>query len=542
MVLVYSMATSAFRDQIPKTAGLRKIVSVFQQEHYLENYVQAIFDSIGQVKGETLIIGGDGRYYNGVATQKIITLAVANGLRRVVIGKNGILSTPAASNLIRKYGAKCGIILSASHNPGGPTGDFGVKYNIANGGPAPDKYLDAVCRVTQAIFRYQWAEVPTVDLSRMGELKVGDTTLEIVDPVLDYAALLESIFDFASLRRLFEGGFRLHYDAMHAVTGPYAKEIFEVRLGAEAGTVSNSIPLPDFGGQPPDPGPLHSKALFDLMSDPSKCPDMAAASDGDGDRHLVLGKHGAVSASDALAIFAANARLIPRYSTGLRGVARSMPTSRAVDAVAERLRIPLFETGTGYKFFGNLLDAGKVTFCGEESGGIGADHVREKDGLWAILFWLSIVAARRQSIQDVVTEHWAQYGRQYFLRHDFEFSEPSEIAGVLDRLKRRATTLKGRKFGNLVVWSAENFCYSDPVDRWDSPNEGLRIVFEGGGRAVLRMSGTGTSGGTLRMYFDRHEREPGKFALDPADALFSVIDAANHIMRNKLGAPSATSL
>ena len=520
--------TTPYQDQKPGTSGLRKKVPVFQQEHYAENFIQSVFDSLEGFAGETLVIGGDGRFYNREVIQKAIAMAAANGFGRVIVGQGGILSTPAASNIIRKYGAFGGLILSASHNPGGPREDFGIKYNVGNGGPAPEKITDAIFSRTKVIDRFRIAEFGPVDLDRTGSFEAGGMTIEVIDPVADYAALMETLFDFAAIRKLFAGGFRMAFDAMHAVTGPYAKEILERRLGAPEGTARNFVPLPDFGGHHPDPNLVHAKALYDEMMGPD-APDFGAASDGDGDRNLIIGKGIFVTPSDSLAMLAANAHLAPGYAGGLKGIARSMPTSAAADRVAEKLGIGMYETPTGWKFFGNLLDAGMATICGEESAGTGSDHVREKDGLWAVLLWLNILAVRGESARAIVEAHWAEYGRNYYSRHDYEEVETAAANGLVEELRGKLATLPGQRFGDLVVAEADDFAYHDPVDGSVSRNQGIRILFEVGSRVVFRLSGTGTSGATLRVYIERYEPDPARHDLDTQEALADLIAAADAI-------------
>ena len=523
-----SVETRPYQDQKPGTSGLRKKVPVFQQEHYAENFIQSVFDSLEGFAGQTLVIGGDGRFYNREVIQKAIAMAAANGFGRVIVGQGGILSTPAASNIIRKYGAFGGLILSASHNPGGPHEDFGIKYNVGNGGPAPEKITDAIFARTKVIDRFHIADFDPVDLDRTGTFEAGGMTIEVIDPVADYAALMETLFDFAAIRKLFAGGFRMAFDAMHAVTGPYAKEILERRLGAPEGTARNFVPLPDFGGHHPDPNLVHAQALFDEMMGPD-APDFGAASDGDGDRNLIIGKGIFVTPSDSLAMLAANAHLAPGYSGGLKGIARSMPTSAAADRVAEKLGIGMYETPTGWKFFGNLLDAGMATICGEESAGTGSDHVREKDGLWAVLLWLNILAVRGESARAIVEAHWAEYGRNYYSRHDYEEVETAAATRLVDELRGKLATLPRQRFGELVVAEADDFAYHDPVDGSVSRNQGIRVLFEGGSRVVFRLSGTGTSGATLRVYIERYEPDPARHGLDTQEALADLIAAADAI-------------
>ncbi|HWL56484.1 MAG TPA: alpha-D-glucose phosphate-specific phosphoglucomutase, partial [Paracoccus sp. (in: a-proteobacteria)] len=501
---------------------------VFMGPHYLENFTQSVFDAIGGVDGKTLILGGDGRYFNDRAVQVILRMAAANGAARVIVGQGGLLSTPAASNLIRKRGADGGVILSASHNPGGIDEDFGMKFNGANGGPAPESVTDLIFARTKELTEYRIVETGDLDLSTLGEAAIGGTVVEIVDPVADYAELMGELFDFEAIRNLFIGGFRMRFDAMHAVTGPYATEILERRLGAPEGTVINGTPLPDFGGGHPDPNPVWAASLVEEMF-AKDAPDFAAASDGDGDRNMILGRGIYVTPSDSLAVLAANASLAPAYEGGLAGIARSMPTSRAADRVAAKLGVECHETPTGWKFFGNLLDAGRVTICGEESAGTGSDHVREKDGLWAVLLWLNILARRIEPVEQIMAAHWLQFGRNYYSRHDYE-AVPSERANALiQRLRDIADELPGQQFQGLTVESADDFAYHDPVDGSVSKNQGIRIGFADGSRVVLRLSGTGTEGATLRVYLERYEPESGRHDLPVEEALAPVIAAAEEI-------------
>ena len=524
--------TTPFTDQKPGTSGLRKKVTVFQSAHYLENFVQAIFDTIAAPAGSTLVLGGDGRYYNREAIQIILKMAAANGFGKVLVGQGGILSTPAASAVIRKYSTYGGIILSASHNPGGPDGDFGIKYNTANGGPAPEKITEAIYARSKVLESYKISVAPDVALDQTGNYTLGEMKVEVIDPVADYAELMESLFDFAAIRTLIGGGFRLCFDAMHAVTGPYAREILEKRLGAPVGSVINGVPLPDFGGGHPDPNLTYAHELVEIMYG-AEAPDFGAASDGDGDRNMILGRRFFVTPSDSLAIIAANAALAPGYAAGLAGVARSMPTSAAADRVAARLGIPCYETPTGWKFFGNLMDAGKVTLCGEESFGTGSSHVREKDGLWAVLFWLNILASRRQSVEDIVLSHWAEYGRNVYSRHDYE-GLPSDAANALmAHLKAQFEQLPGQRFGSYQVKFCDDFSYTDPIDGSVSTGQGLRIIFEDGSRIVFRLSGTGTEGATLRLYLEAFESDPAKHRIDAQQALAGLIDIAHDLSQLK---------
>jgi len=526
--MIKEVATTPYDDQKPGTSGLRKKVPVFQQEHYAENFIQSVFDSLEGFKGETLVVGGDGRFYNREVIQKVIAMAAANGFGRVIVGRGGILSTPAASNIIRKYKAFGGLILSASHNPGGPHEDFGIKYNIGNGGPAPEKITDAIFARSKVIDRFKIAELGMIDIDTLGESRAGEMTIQVIDPVTDYAELMETLFDFDAIRALFRSGFRMAFDAMHAVTGPYAKEILENRLGAPSGTARNFVPLPDFGGHHPDPNLVHAKHLYDEMMG-TDAPDFGAASDGDGDRNLIIGKGIFVTPSDSLALLAANAHLAPGYKAGLKGIARSMPTSGAADRVADKLGIGMYETPTAWKFFGNLLDAGLATICGEESAGTGSDHVREKDGLWAVLLWLNVLAVRGESVKEIVTKHWAEFGRNYYSRHDYEEVESEAANRLMEELRAKLPGLPGTSVaGRTIAW-ADDFAYHDPVDKSVSRNQGIRVLFEGGSRVVFRLSGTGTSGATLRVYIERFEPDSARHALETQDALKDLIAAAEAI-------------
>jgi phosphoglucomutase len=526
--VIRTVETKPFDGQKPGTSGLRKKVGVFQTHHYLANFVQSIFDALEGYQGKTLVIGGDGRFYNREAIQIAIKMAAAAGFGRVIAGKGGILSTPATSHLIRKYQTFGGIILSASHNPGGPDGDFGIKYNIGNGGPAPEKITDAIFARTKTINAYRISDAPDIDLDRIGDTKVDGMTVSVVDPVADYQALMEQLFDFNALRALFASGFRMRFDAMNAVTGPYAHAILEGALGAAPGTVINGTPLPDFGGHHPDPNLVHAKALYDLMMGPD-APEFGAASDGDGDRNLIIGRGQFVTPSDSLAVLAANAHLAPAYAKGLAGVARSMPTSAAADRVAAKLGIRHFETPTGWKFFGNLLDAGLATLCGEESAGTGSNHVREKDGLWAVLLWLSVVAARKQSVAEIMGAHWREYGRNYYTRHDYEDVETDRANSVVAHLKSQLATLPGTLTGGLKVVQADDFAYDDPVDGSRTTGQGIRIIFDGGARIVYRLSGTGTVGATLRVYIEHFEADHSRLDIPTQEALARLIAIARDL-------------
>ena len=532
---IQRIATRPIAGMKPGTSGLRKKVTEFAQGLYLANFVQSVFNAVRPAAGFgglSLVVGGDGRYYNREAIQTVLRIAAANGFARALVGADGILSTPAASCVIRRHGAFGGLILSASHNPGGPDGDFGIKFNTANGGPASEKITDAIYAQTLAITEILSIDAPAIELSRVGRQRLGELLVEVIDPVADYVALMREIFDFDALRRQFAAGFRLAFDAMHAVTGPYARAIFERELGAPDGTVRNGVPLPDFGGHHPDPNLVHARDLFELMmgrNPHERAPDLGAASDGDGDRNLIIGRGIFVSPSDSLAMLAANAHLVPAYRGGIVGVARSMPTSRAVDRVAARLGVPCFETPTGWKFFGNLLDAGRITLCGEESAGTGSNHVREKDGVWAVLLWLSILAARGQSVQQIAAQHWATYGRNYYTRHDYEGLDTATAQALMKDLAETLPALAGQTIGGRRVAIGDDFCYTDPVDGSVSKNQGLRIVFDDGSRIVYRLSGTGTSGSTLRVYVERYESDPSRLAQDTQQALADLVAAADQI-------------
>ncbi|MCC6929128.1 MAG: alpha-D-glucose phosphate-specific phosphoglucomutase [Gemmatimonadaceae bacterium] len=526
-----TVPTTPFAGQAPGTSGLRKKVTVFQQPHYLENFVQATFDAVQLPAGATLVVGGDGRYYNREAIQVVLKMAAANGVARAIVGREGILSTPAASHLIRKRPADGGIILSASHNPGGPDGDFGIKFNMATGGPAPEKVTGAIAARTLALSAYRIEEAPDVPLGTLGVHHVGALAVEVIDPVGEYADLMESLFDFPAIRALLSGGrFRMRFDAMHAVTGPYATEILERRLGAAAGTVINGTPLPDFGQGHPDPNLTYAHDLVAELFG-ADAPDFGAASDGDGDRNMILGRHFFVTPSDSLAILAANATLAPGYRGGIAGVARSMPTSGASDRVAAALGIAAFETPTGWKFFGNLLDAGSVTLCGEESFGTGSNHVREKDGVWAVLFWLNILAARGESVESIVRAHWRRFGRNYYTRHDYEEVDATAARAIVDQARAEGQRLIGTPLAGDVLTVVDDFAYHDPVDGTTSANQGLRLLFASGARIVFRLSGTGTAGATLRLYVESYESDPDRQAMDAQVALGAYLAAALQVSR-----------
>jgi len=525
---IEAVSTQPFEGQRPGTSGLRKKVKVFQQAHYLENFVQSVFDSIGDFSGQTLVLGGDGRYYNREAIQTILKMAAANGFSKVLVGQGGILSTPAASAVIRKYHAYGGLILSASHNPAGPDDDFGIKYNIGNGGPAPEAVTEAIYTRTQDIRFYDIIECDDADLDHIGSFELVGMQVEVIDAVADYAELMQTLFDFDAIRALLAGDFSMSFDAMHAVTGPYGKAILEGMLGAPAGTVINGEPKEDFGGGHPDPNLTYAHELVDILYG-ADAPDFGAASDGDGDRNMILGNHFFVTPSDSLAVMAANATLVPGYASGINGIARSMPTSAAADRVAEALGLDCYETPTGWKFFGNLMDAGKVTLCGEESFGTGSDHVREKDGLWAVLFWLNILAVRKESVEAILLEHWRKYGRNYYSRHDYEGVDSAAAVTVLQHVRDQFDTLPGTELAGRTVGSCDDFAYTDPVDGSVSENQGVRILFEDGSRIIFRLSGTGTSGATIRLYLESYEADQSKHGLDAQDALADMIIAAGEV-------------
>jgi phosphoglucomutase len=536
-----TVATQPFLDQKPGTSGLRKKVSAFQQPHYLENFVQSIFDSIAAPQGSTLVLGGDGRFYNRQAIQIILKIAAANGFGRVMVGRGGILSTPAASCVIRKYQTFGGIILSASHNPGGPDGDFGIKFNSSNGGPATETVTEAIFAKSKTISQYRMLDAGDVQIDNIGNSMLGEMAVEVIDPVHDYAELMKSLFDFPAIKAMLAEGFRIKFDAMHAVNGPYAVEILQRRLGAPADSLMNAVPLEDFGGGHPDPNLTYAHDLVEIMYG-DDAPDFGAASDGDGDRNMILGKHFFVTPSDSLALLAANATLAPAYKKGLAGVARSMPTSAAVDRVAQALNIPCFETPTGWKFFGNLMDAGKVTLCGEESFGTGSDHVREKDGLWAVLFWLNILAVRRQPVEKIVLEHWARFGRNVYSRYDYE-GLPNEAAqGVMSHLQASFSSLGGAAFGKYTVKLCDDFSYTDPVDGSVSSKQGVRIIFSDGSRIIFRLSGTGTEGATLRIYLEAYDADVANHKLDAQVVLKELVQIALQIsqLKQRTGRDKAT--
>ncbi|NOU24764.1 MAG: alpha-D-glucose phosphate-specific phosphoglucomutase [Methylotenera sp.] len=528
---IQNIQTTPFNDQKPGTSGLRKKVKVFQQAGYLENFVQSIFDTLEIPSGATLALGGDGRYFNRQAIQTIIRIAAANGFARVLVGQAGILSTPASSHVIRKYKTFGGIVLSASHNQGGINGDFGIKYNISNGGPAPEKITDSIFELSKKITEYKISDLPEIDVDTIGETTFdgGKFTVKVIDAVQDYADLMQELFDFSAIKKLLVSGFRMQFDAMHAVTGPYAKEIFGKRLGAPASSLMNCTPSEDFAGGHPDPNLTYAEDLVKIMFAGESSPDFGAASDGDGDRNMILGKNFFVTPSDSLAVLAANATLVPAYKKGIAGVARSMPTSGAVDRVATKLNIPAYETPTGWKFFGNLMDAGKVTLCGEESFGTSSSHVREKDGLWAVLFWLNILAVKQTSVEQILMAHWAEFGRNVYSRHDYE-AIPTEAANsVIAHIKSQFSSLPNQTFGAYQVKTCDDFSYHDPIDGSVSKNQGIRILFDDGSRIVFRLSGTGTEGATIRIYLEAFDPDTKNHHLDAQVALAEMIKIALQI-------------
>ncbi len=502
------IVTKPFSDQKPGTSGLRKKTRVFLQPHYIENFIQSIFDALRKTgpadfSEQTLVLGGDGRFYNRAALQIILKIAAGNSFGKIMVGRGGLVSTPAMSAIIRRHSALGGILLTASHNPGGIEADFGVKYNIHNGGPAPEAFTEKIYSETQKIDRYFTLDWPDIDIDSNGAAKMGNSHVAIIDPLEDYVAVMGELFDFDALRRLFQSGFRMVFDAMHGVTGIYAKEIFEKRLKAPAGTVIRETALVDFGGLHPDPNLAHAEELVKIMS-AENAPDFGAACDGDGDRNMILGRNIFISPGDSLAVIAQHAReCIPGYSAGLSGVARSMPTSTAVDRVAENMKTPCYETPTGWKYFGNLMDAGKCTICGEESFGTGSAHIREKDGIWAVLSWLAILAVKRRSIAEIIKEHWQIYGRSYFQRHDYEGLDSQTANQAMDELRAKLNSLPGKQLAGSTVASADDFQYTDPVDGSVSARQGIRIILRDGSRIISRLSGTGTTGATLRLYFER---------------------------------------
>lgn len=529
--------TQPYGDQKPGTSGLRKKVKIFQQANYLENFVQSLFDTLVVPNGAVLVVGGDGRYHNRQAIQTIISMAAANGFSRVLVGQGGILSTPAASHVIRKYKTFGGMVLSASHNQGGIHGDFGIKYNIGNGGPAPEKITDEIFAKSKVITEYKVSDLPLVDIDTIGETQFSGIadgerfTVEVIDAVKDYADLMQSLFDFKTIRQLLASGFEMKFDAMHAVTGPYAKEIFVNRLHAPVDCLMNCEPSEDFGGGHPDPNLTYAEDLVNIMFAGENALDFGAASDGDGDRNMILGQNFFVTPSDSLAVLAANATLVPAYRDGIAGVARSMPTSGAVDRVAAKLNVPSFETPTGWKFFGNLMDAGKVTLCGEESFGTSSSHVREKDGLWAVLFWLNVIAVKHMSVEAILKAHWLEYGRNVYSRHDYE-AIPTEAANsVIAHIKSQFTSLPGQVFGQYTVKSCDDFSYHDPIDGSVSHHQGIRVLFTDGSRIVFRLSGTGTEGATLRIYLEAYEPDSTKHHLDAQVALAEMIQIAMQISK-----------
>ncbi|MGV3583387.1 MAG: alpha-D-glucose phosphate-specific phosphoglucomutase [Methylophilus sp.] len=538
---IKEVSTQPFLDQKPGTSGLRKKVKIFQQAHYLENFVQSIFDSLDIPQGAILTLGGDGRFYNAQAIQTIIKMAAASGFSKVLVGQHGILSTPAASHVIRKYKTFGGIILSASHNPGGPDDDFGIKYNTPNGGPAPEKVTDGIFAKSKVIAQYKIADLPDVNIADLNTTELDGFVVQVIDPVKDYADLMQSMFDFSAIKHMLAAGFSIKFDGMHAVTGPYAKEIVVNRLKAPDTSLMNCEVSENFGGGHPDPNLTYAEELVEIVYGP-QAPDFAAASDGDGDRNMILGKGFFVTPSDSLAVIAANAHLIPAYQNGIAGVARSMPTSGAVDRVAEKMGIPCFETPTGWKFFGNLMDADKVTLCGEESFGTGSNHVREKDGLWAVLCWLNILAAKKQSVEAIVKAHWAEFGRNVYSRHDYENVPTDQANAVMTHIKEHFAVLTNRSFGRYTIKTCDDFSYTDPVDGSVSKGQGIRLLFACGSRIVFRLSGTGTQGATIRIYLEAYEPDTTQHHLDAQVALSEMIEIAMEVsqLKQKTGRDTPT--
>ena len=536
---IHTMPTTPFAGQKPGTSGLRKKVAEFQQPGYLENFVQAIFNTLGDCAGKTLVLGGDGRYFNRQAIQVILRMAAAHGFGKVLVGRGGILSTPALSCVVRKHGAFGGIVLSASHNPGGPHGDFGIKYNIGNGGPAPENITDAMYAQTQVLSSYRISDAPDTNLDAIGEARIEAMAVAVIDPVSDYAELMARLFDFPAIAALFASGFTMRFDAMSAVCGPYARAILEGQLGAARGTVIHGEPLEDFGGHHPDPNPVNAAGLIALMAAPDS-PDFGAASDGDADRNMIVGRGFAVTPSDSLAIIAANAGVAPGYRGGIKGIARSMPTSSAPDRVAKALGVPCYETPTGWKYFGNLMDAGLVTLCGEESYGTGSDHIREKDGLWAVLFWLNLLAATRMPVETLVRQHWTHFGRNYYSRHDYEAVESAAAEGLMARLRSLLPSLPGMELDGHSVALADDFVYTDPVDQSVATKQGIRIIMSDGSRIVFRLSGTGTEGATIRLYLEKFEADPSRHAIEAQLALAGLARIADTLaeLKHRTGRPA----
>ena len=527
---INTVETTAYTEQQPGTSGLRKKVISFQQENYLENFVQSIFHVASNLKNDLLILGGDGRYYNTQAIQTILKMAAANGIKHVMVGQNGLLSTPAVSALIRKYEAAGGIILSASHNPGGPDGDFGIKFNISNGGPAPTSFTDTTYEFSKTITQYKISDAKDIPLDKLHTYYIDEMKVEVIDSVNDYAILMSQIFDFEKIKSLFTSNdFSMCFDAMHAITGPYAKEILENQLAADAGSVINGTPLEDFGGGHPDPNLAHAKELVSRLNQTNNAPNFGAASDGDGDRNMIIGQNFFVNPSDSLAIMTANAHLLPGYSKGIKGVARSLPTSRAVDKVAEELDINCYETPTGWKYFGNLLDDNRITLCGEESFGSGSDHIREKDGLWAVLFWLNLIAVKQESVEEITRAHWKKYGRHYYTRHDYEAIDTKTAQELVENLRSISSSLTGKTFDDYKIKLCDDFSYTDPVDNSITKKQGIRILFEDESRIVFRLSGTGTEGATLRVYIERYVSDETLHDLSTQVALEELINIAYNV-------------
>lgn len=523
--MIKTIATTPYTDQKMGTAGIRKKSKIVSQPNYIENFIQSLFDAIGGVKGQTFVLGGDGRYYNDIAIQKIIKLAAANGMKKLIIGQNGMISTPASSEVLLKNHADGGLVLSASHNPGGENGDFGIKYATKSGGQCSSKISDAIYARTKEISAFKIFDAPDINLQNLGTQKLGDMEIEVIDPIGVYTEMMENIFDFAAIKKLFAGGFTMVFDAMNAVTGPYAIKIFEEVLGAPKGSVRNFIPKPDFGGLHPDPNLIYAKNLVDFMYSDNG-PDFGAANDGDGDRNMILGRKFFVTPSDSLAILTDNYKYIPAYKDGIYGVAKSAATSTAVSRVAKALNIGYYEVPTGWKYFCNLMDSKRITFCGEESFGTGSSHIREKDGIWAVLFWLNIIAATGKSVEQITRDFWKKYGRSYYLRFDYEGIDTNVADNLMADLEAKLPSLNGKTFSNYKVSDAAPFIYNDPVDGSSTKN-GLIIRFADGSRIVYRLSGTGTNGATLRVYLEAYETQ--NLDADPLAMLKPIAQIASDI-------------
>ena len=537
-VEVKDVPTTPIEGQKTGTSGLRKKAAVFSEGNYLANWVQSLFLALPQeeVEGSAMVLGGDGRWFNKEASQIIIKLAAGNGVRKMYVGQNGFLATPAASAVIRARKAYGGFIMSASHNPGGPKEDWGIKFNYSSGEPAPEKITDEIYGFTQTVETLKMADIPDVDLSKVGVTKFGDFEVEVIDPVADYLELAREVFDFDLITSLVtRSDFKMKFDAMHAITGAYARPILVDVLGADPSSCVNDDPKEDFAGGHPDPNLTYAEELVKTMYS-ADAPDFGAASDGDGDRNMILGNNFFVTPSDSVAIIAANAKCIPYFKDGLKGLARSMPTAAALDRVATKMGVECFETPTGWKFFGNLMDAGRLSICGEESFGTGSDHIREKDGPWAVLAWLSILADRNKdvpvggekvTVEQITKEHWAEYGRNFFSRYDYEGCESEPCEKMVEHLRAvAAASKKGDTYGEYELDYADDFEYTDPIDGSVASKQGVRFVFSDGSRFIFRLSGTGSSGATVRMYIEQYEADVAKQGADAQDALAPLIKVA----------------